>query len=73
MEIQNKINEKIKEIKDYLDEVGMNVEEFEYSIKYQSNQWEVFVEGTSIDGEEQTYEIWDKNIDTLFNKVKREL
>lgn len=72
MEIQNNINKKLKEVKDYLDKIGEGVEHFEYSIKYEFNQWNVFIEGTSVDGEEQTYEIKSDWIDKLLDAVKEE-
>jgi len=68
--IQDKINIKIKEIDDYMLDIGSDVEDFDYIISSNGKHWEIEISGMSSDGEEQTYNFDCDNIDNLLNVIK---
>ena len=66
--------EKISEIKKFLDKVGKGVQGFTYKITYcDGKYWTYDIEGTSIDGEEQYYRDDANTLDELFVKIKKDI
>jgi hypothetical protein len=70
---ENTFEKTWNELNNYIKNIGFDIEDFSYEIKFNGVFWTLELEGMSIDGEEQYFNYDDFDLESLFNQVKDDM